>query len=121
MARLFRPTIVRYIDSQDRRCRKDSPNARKVVKKSGTWRGEYRDASGVVRSVTLCSHKQASRQMLAELERKAMQQKSGLVSPYDEHARRPLIEHLEEFVRTVRLTFFETTLISTCDSRCDKT
>ena len=93
---------VRYIDSQDRRCRKDSPNARKVVKTSGTWRGEYRDASGVVRSVTLCSNKQASRQMLAELERKAMQQKSGLVSPYDEHARRPLVEHLEEFVQTLR-------------------
>ncbi len=40
--------------------------------------------------------------MLAELERKAMQQKSGLVSPFDEHARRALVEHLDEFLQSLR-------------------
>ena len=75
MARLFQPTITRYVDSDGRRCLKDAPGARKVSEKSRTWRGEYRDYSGILRTVKLNANKQASRQMLAELERKAAQQR----------------------------------------------
>ena len=96
MARLFQPTITRYADSDGRRCLKDAPGARKVSEKSRTWRGEYRDYSGILRTVKLNANKQASRQMLAELERKAAQQKAGLLSPFEEHAQRPLLEHLAD-------------------------
>ena len=47
MARLFKPTIVRYIDSEGRRCKKGDPGARKKKVKSKTWRGKYRDAEGI--------------------------------------------------------------------------
>ena len=101
MARLFQPTITRYLDSDGRRCLKDAPGARKVSEKSRTWRGEYRDYSGILRTVKLNANKQASRQMLAELERKAAQQKAGLLSPFEEHAQRPLLEHLAEFEQSL--------------------
>ena len=101
MARLFQPTITRYVDSDGRRCLKDAPGARKVSEKSRTWRGEYRDYSGILRTVKLNANKQASRQMLAELERKAAQQKAGLLSPFEEHAQRPLLEHLAEFEQSL--------------------
>ncbi len=97
MARMFQPRITRYLDPDGHRCTKDTPGARKVTERSKTWRGEYRDHSGILRTVTLSSNKQASRQLLAELERKAAHQKSGLLSPFEEHGIRPLLEHLEDF------------------------
>ncbi len=101
MARLFQPTITRCFDSDGRRCPTDTSGARKVAKKSRTWRGAYRDYSGILVTVKLNANKQASRQMLAELERKAAQQKAGLLSPFEEHALRPLLEHLKEFQQSL--------------------
>jgi integrase len=99
MARLFRPYITRYVDAQDKRCRKDASGARKLKERSKTWRGTYKDCEGLSRTVTLCSNKQASQQMLAEFERKAHLQKSGLISPHEEHLLKPLTDHLQSFIQ----------------------
>ena len=78
MARLYRPTITRYVDAYGNRCRKDAPGAKKVRGRSRTWRGMYRDGDGILRQESLCSNKQASRQMLAQLQRQAWDVRAGL-------------------------------------------
>lgn len=102
MARLFKPTIVRYTDSEGRRCKKGDPGARKKRVKSKTWRGEFRDADGILGSVKLCTNKPASAQMLAELVRRAEREQAGLVDPFEQHRKRPLAEHLADFERHLK-------------------
>ena len=102
MGRLFKPTIVRYLDADGRRCRKGAPGARKKRSKSKTWRGEYTDADGNRKSVGLCSNKEAARHLLHELEVKAARGRAGLADPFEEHHQRLLSEHLVDFVETLR-------------------
>jgi hypothetical protein len=102
MARLFKPTIIRYSDLQGRRCKKGDPGALKKRAKSKTWRGEYRDGNNILQPVTLFTDKEASRQKLHELERKAMREQAGLVNPFEEHDKRPLSQHLVDFEQNLR-------------------
>ena len=93
MARLYRPTITRYVDpSTGKRCSKDTPGAKRVKSKSKTWRGEFRDADGILRSEALCANKQAAQIMLAE---RIRQVQSG--DPFHEHRSRPLAQHVADF------------------------
>jgi len=98
MARLFKPTIVRYVDSEGRRCRKGDSGARKKRVKSKTWRGEYRDADGIRQSVKLCTNKEAVRNMLHEFETKAMRGRAGMVDPFEEHHGREISTDVAWFV-----------------------
>ncbi|MBT4863895.1 MAG: site-specific integrase [Planctomycetaceae bacterium] len=102
MASLFRPVKTRYVDADGKRTKKNSLGSRKVNEKSKAWHGKYRDADGIERRQKLSTNKAAARQMLAELERKAEQQKAGLCSPFEEHATRPLTEHLADFHSNLR-------------------
>jgi integrase/recombinase XerD len=101
MGRLFRPTIIRYVDRDGKRCRKSDPGARKKSAKSRVWRGEYRDADGLLQTQSLGRNKQAARQMLAELERRVEFEKAGLTSPLEEPANRPLAEHIADYRATL--------------------
>ena len=85
MARLFKPTITRYVDPQGRRCKKGDPGAHKKRVKSKTWRGQYRDADGVTQNVKLCTNKPAAAQMLNDLVRRAEREQAGLVDPFEQH------------------------------------
>lgn len=102
MARLYRPVTVRYLDSNGKRCPKATPGARKVKSRSKRRRGEYRDAAGILQTTSLCNDKEASRQMLAEAVRKAQMERAGLLSPFEVHAKRPLAEHLTDFIADLR-------------------
>jgi len=93
MARIYRPSIVRYVDPETgKRCSKDAPGAVKHKVKSKTWRGEYRDTDGILRTEKLCENKQAAQTMLAD---RIRQVQSG--DPFHLHRNRPLSEHLADF------------------------
>lgn len=102
MAHLYRNTVTRYVDSEGKRVAKDTPGARKLSERSKVWYGRYRDANGIEKRVKLFTNKTASRQALSELERKAELAKAGVSNPFEAHARRPLSEHLADFVANLR-------------------
>jgi integrase len=64
---------------------------------STKWYGEYLDADGIPRREPLSTDKVAAQQLLAELVRKAERGKAGILDPFEEHCRRPLLEHLTDF------------------------
>ena len=101
MAHLYRNTVTRYVDSEGKRVDRHAPGARKVSERSKVWYGRYRDGDSIERRVKLFTNKAASRQALAELERKAELAKAGVSNPFEAHARRPLAEHLAEFVASL--------------------
>lgn len=113
MARLYRPTIIRYVDKSGKRCTKNTPGAKRVATKSKTWRGEFRDPDGILRSETLCTNKDAARTMLADRIR-AVQ--SG--DPFHKHRRRPLTEHVSDFIETLKGAGRSHGHYSLLESRC---
>ena len=99
MASLFKKSVVRYVDQDGKRVAKDSPGAGKTTERSTKWYGKYRDGNGIVRVVPLYTDKAASRSRLAELVRRSDRKESGLADPLEEHARRPLSDHVEDYQR----------------------
>ena len=99
---LFHKQITRYVDRNGKQVRKSSPGARKKTEKSKIWTARYRDANGSIKEITLYRDKEASRQKLAELIRTASQTETGLVSDFDETAKRPILEHIEDWLASLR-------------------
>ena len=99
MAHLLKQTTSYYVDSEGRRCKKGTLGAKQKKRKSKKWYGVYVDADGITRRVPLAANKEAARQMLAELEKKAEHLKSGLANPFEEHYQKPLKQHVEDFRR----------------------
>jgi len=118
MARLFKPTITRYADSNGKRCKKGDPGTRKKRIKSKVWRGEYRDADRILRTKSLCTNKEAARQLLAELERKAQHERAGLTSPFEKHHKQLLSSHLQDFAATLGNGDDSAEYVQTIESRC---
>lgn len=94
MAKLFKKTIVRYLDANGKRVAKDAPDARKVTEESSKWYGRI---SGKPDPVPLCSLKTAAQQMYNKLLGDAAKGSVGLADPFSEHHRRRLVEHLADF------------------------
>jgi integrase len=106
MASLLRPVIIRYTladgstrTPDGRRVTKDTPGAVRKKHKATKWYGQYTDADGRERRVPLSANKTAAQQMLNALVRKAELGKVGVRDPFEEHARRPLREHLDDYRR----------------------
>ena len=97
MASVYRPTVIRYIDSQGRQVPKGSPGAKRVREKSKTFRGRYRGADGKPRTASLCDDQDAAETMLGELVKRAKREAAGDIDPFEDHRKRPLADHLEEF------------------------
>ncbi len=97
MGSIYRPTIIRYLDSQGRRVPKGTPGARRVRQKSKTYWGRCADETGEVRPVALCDDAEAAETMLAELKQRAKRIARGDVDPFEKHRKRPLADHLKEF------------------------
>ncbi len=95
MPRIFKKTIVRYLDAEGQRVPAGTPNARKVKQKSGKWYGRV---PGAARPVPLCRNKSAAEMMLNELVKKAELGKAGIVDHFEQHRKRPLSEHLNDFL-----------------------
>src|SRR5262245_1434503 len=67
---------------------------------SAKWYGEYRDADGFLQRVPLALDRSAAEVMLGELVKEAELTRRGLADPArEEHARRPLAGHVEDFRR----------------------
>ena len=98
MASLFRAKIVRYVDSDGKRVKKTTPGAIRKNEQSSKWYGQYRDEREVIQRVPLSRDKSSAQAMLNEIVLKVERRKAGLTTELDEHAQRPLSEHLTEFL-----------------------
>src|SRR5262249_23002176 len=94
MARVFKKSITRYLDDRGRQVPKGTAGARRVREKSAKWYGRV---PGAPKPVPLCRNKTAAEQMLADLVRKSELAKAGIVDPFEQHSKRPLLEHLADF------------------------
>ena len=97
MASVYRPTVIRYLDSQGRQVPKGTPGAKRTREKSKTFRGRYRGADGKPRTVSLCDDQDAAETMLNELVTRAKREARGDIDPFEDHRKRPLAEHVEGF------------------------
>jgi integrase len=79
---------------------KTMKDGRKVEKTLRKWYVEYVDA-GTGKPVRVPGYvdKKASEQLGARLERESAQRKEGLIGPENGHAKRPALEHLEDYRR----------------------
>ena len=75
----------------------DPETGEKAKTTSKKWWGQYRDALGRDRRVPLARDKAAAHAMLNDLVRKAEREAAGMTDAFDEHAKRPLTEHLKDF------------------------
>ncbi len=89
MASLYKKPITRT----------DPKTGQRVKAKSKKWWGRYRDASGVERRVPLASDKTAAQTMLNEMVTREERKAAGLIDQFDDHARRPLAEHVKDYRR----------------------
>ena len=97
MSSIYRPTIIRYLDAHGNRVLKGTPGARKVKEKSDTWRGKFKGADGVCRTVTLCDDRDAAQEMFAEIAKRARRESRGDIDPFEDHRKRSLTDHLADF------------------------
>jgi site-specific recombinase XerC len=96
VASVFRPTY--YLDERTgKRCKANTPGA--VKRKSKTWWCRYYLPTGERKKVKLYTDRKASETRAAELERRGARLDAGFADPLDEHAKRPLAEHAEDFRR----------------------
>src|SRR5438132_993841 len=94
MAQVYRPVF--HVDPKTgKRVRASTPGA--VKRKSKTWHARYYLPSGQRVRVKLYRDRKASETRAAELERRGERLDAGFADPLDEHARRPLAEHLADF------------------------
>lgn len=71
-------------------------------RRAAVWYGQFADAAGKRVRVKLCADKSAARLKLAELVRQVGREKLGLSDPAEEHARRPLTDHLTDYETHLR-------------------
>ena len=81
---------------------KDPKTGKKIKAKSKKWWGRYKDALGVDRRVPLARDKAAAQAMLNELVLKAEREAAGQADPFEEHGKRPLMEHMVDFEQHLR-------------------
>ena len=107
------PPDAEIVEHDGRRCFKTKERGRtvyypltkdgtKYLKPSKCWYFDYRDENGTVRRVKGFTDIRATEQLAAEMERKVARQRVGLFDPAEEHARRPLTEHLSDYAAHLR-------------------
>ncbi|VTT98141.1 integrase-recombinase protein : Marine sediment metagenome DNA, contig: S06H3_L02821 (Fragment) OS=marine sediment metagenome GN=S06H3_17168 PE=4 SV=1: Phage_integrase [Gemmataceae bacterium] len=72
-------------------------DGRGYLRPSKCWYFDLRSANGTVKRTKGFADLKATEQLAAELERKASRVRVGLIDPAEEHARRPLAEHLKDY------------------------
>lgn len=80
----------------------DPKTGKRVKTKSKKWWGRYRDETGQERRVPLATDKLVAQGMLADQVARVERILSGRMDPYEVHAIRPLLEHLEDFEINLR-------------------
>jgi integrase len=89
----------RWVDAQGRKCRKDTPGA--IWQESRYYTVQV-FIDGKPKLVKGYTDKQASEQLASKLERAKAQGAEGLDDPFKPHRKRPLIDHLKEYVAELR-------------------
>lgn len=74
-----------------------SKDGTKYLRKSKSWYFDYRNENGIVRRKKGFADLKATEQLAAEMERRASRIRSGIIDPTEEHARRPLTQHLADY------------------------
>ncbi len=70
-------------------------------KGQGKYVAQYRGADGAVHRVTLGRDKNASLARAVEIERKVERERAGLADPHEAQAKRPIAEHLDDFLASL--------------------
>ncbi len=63
------------------------------------WYFKYRDAQGRLRRAAGGRDRSATLALANEMERRVARERAGLVDPHEQQARRPIAEHVEDFLR----------------------
>lgn len=95
--KVFKQTIVRYVDADGKRCEKDAPGATKVTEQSANWYGRYTNHKGKRVRVALCRDKQASKQMLVKVIDDDRKAEMGMTDPTATHRAKTLLEHVKDY------------------------
>jgi integrase len=74
-----------------------SRDGRNYLRPSKRWYFDVRDAAGTVKRVKGFADLKATEQLAADTERKASRVRGGLIDPTEDHARRPLAAHLQDY------------------------
>jgi integrase len=69
----------------------------KYLRPAKRWYFDLRDGNGTIRRIKGFADLKATEQLAAETERKASRARSGYSDPAEEHARRPLADHLKDY------------------------
>ena len=93
----YRPTIIRHVNAKGQRVPAGTPGSKRIREKSKTYWGRVPDANGKPRPVALCDGAEGAEVMLAEMKQRARRAARGDGDPYEDHRKRPLSEHLEDF------------------------
>ena len=92
MANLYRKPVVT----------RDPRTGEKVRTTAKKWWGRFRDADGTEKRVPLAVDKNAAQAMLNELVKKAERKAAGLTDPFEESHKKPLSQHVNDFVAYLR-------------------
>ncbi len=92
MAEIFRPAYSVT----------DPETGKKHKRKSRRWWIRYYSADGVRHKVKGYRDRKATEVLAGELEKKSDRLDAGMGDPFEEHAKRPLLEHLADYVRDLR-------------------
>jgi site-specific recombinase XerD len=93
MSELFKKQIVRWLDSEGKRCAPGTPGATRHAEESRKW---YGTVGG--KHTPLSADKAAARRMLNRLLTNADLASVGLTDPFADHKQAPLAEHLDDFL-----------------------
>src|SRR6266849_3257403 len=96
MAEVFQKQLVRYFGPDGKRCLPGTPGATKAVEHSRKYYGTV-----ARRQIPLCPDKTKSQQMLNKLLTDAAMKSVGLHDPYEEHRKKLLAGHLDDFRRAL--------------------
>ena len=77
-------------------------NGKRIKKKSAYWYIDYKAAGGIRKRVKGFKDKTATVQLAAKLEKEAELAEAGIIDKYKEHRRRPLSEHLKDFLSSLQ-------------------
>ncbi len=102
MATPFKKHTVRYATPDGQRCSPDTPGAVKRVEESRKYYGLVPLPNGKRKAVPLCPDLARSKQMLNKLLTDAAMRQHGLADPYEEHRKRPLADHLDDFAAALQ-------------------
>lgn len=80
------------------------PDGRTKRYRSKVYLIKYKDSTGVIRTVAGYTDREATKQRAAQLERMAAREEEGLVNPFAESLRRPIGEHVAEYIADLAAT-----------------